>query len=150
VRIQTADPMLAMQSREQFLRISVTQLDCRLHVRGTRLPIPNGQVDERQIVQDDPAQLSVPDRCQCTIEIVAGCAVATESITNHAPVECGVREVLVEIQGPVIIRRGEVEPAEGLIGQPSVVVALCCFRRKRNGDSEGVDRLLETVETVSA
>ena len=55
-----------------------------------------------------------------------------------------------ERQGPVIVGQGEVELAEGLVGQGPVVVALGRLGRQRDADPEGVDRPVEMPEPVVA
>ena len=56
---RSACSILVMQSLAQLLGIRVSELERGLHVCGAGLSVPSRQVDERQIIVNDPAYLTV-------------------------------------------------------------------------------------------
>ncbi len=72
---------------------------------------------------DDP-ELTPVLSCQRPFEVGDRGVAVPPSRVDDPPVQEGVGESRGELQGPVIVVQGEVELAEGLVGQGPVVMAL--------------------------
>jgi hypothetical protein len=139
-----------LQAIQQTPGVLVSIAHGELQIREGGGSISPGQVDQGQVVVDDPPIPSNGSCCERLFQVGFRLGQATLLVVEHPSVQRGRTQGGIQLQGSGVVVEGLLGVSEGAEGIGPVVEAFGGFGRERDADAEGVDSLLELSESEPA